>query len=109
MLLMSKNLEDRIGSNSGEVFDSKIIFEDGDFPCGLLKTEIDFTENKKIFKIKVPVQVLDHIYNGAIPIGIDYRGGKELRFDPPAVQKVACEKSETIAGSITILTLEIAK
>ncbi len=108
MLLMSKNLEDRIG-DAPQKEDSVLFFGDEKFPCSLLKTEVDLTENRKTLRIKVPIQVMDHIYNDKIPTGLNHQSGKKVEFKPSLVYKVSCSKTETLSGNSVVLTMEVAQ
>ena len=104
---MSKGLEDRIGDvPSVDVFDSKLIFESNTFPCSLIKTVIDFDKDRKILKLKVTPEVMEHIYDGAIPIGLNRTSG-ELNFQEVSIYKVSCETQEAFSGSKTVLVLEM--
>ena len=106
MLLMSKDLESRIGEPP-ETDNAVLFFNDDKFPCSLLKTEINFSDDKKILRIKVPVQVMDYIYNDRVPTGLDHQSGKKVQFD--SIHRLICEKTETLVGPTVTLTMEIAK
>ena len=106
MLLMSKGLEDRISEPTEVVENATLIYETEKFPCNLVRIEVDFEENKKILRVKVPIQVMDYIYNGRLPTGLDY-SGNQLRLDEDLVRRAACEKTDTLKGPKAVLTLEV--
>ena len=106
---MSKGLEDRISEAPQKKDDAVLFFQTEKFPCTLLKTEVDLEENKKTLRLKVPIQVMDHIYNDRIPTELDHQSGKKIQFEADSVYKVSCGKTETFSGTTVVLTMEIAQ